>query len=67
MELDAGGKQAVHHVDAVLGMPADDATANLGVGRMQGNAQRADVLLDNARLVLGRQVGERDERSRQEA
>ena len=48
-------------------MPADDAPANLGVGRVQGNAQRADVLLDDARLVLGRQVGERDERSRQEA
>ena len=31
VELDAGGKQAVHHVDAVLGMPADDAAANLGV------------------------------------
>ena len=67
VELDAGGKQAVHHLDAVLGMPADDAPANLGVGRVQGNAQRADVLLDDARLVLGRQVGERDERSRQEA
>ena len=67
VELDAGGKQAVHHLDAVLGVAADDAAANLGVGCVQGNAQRADVLLDDARLVGGRQVGERDERSRQKA
>ena len=38
-----------------------------GLDACRGNAQRADALLDDARLVLGRQVGERNERSRQEA
>ena len=31
VEFDAGGKQAVHDVDAVLGVAADDAAAHLGV------------------------------------
>ncbi len=48
-------------------MPADDAPANLGVRRVQRHAQRRDALLEDARLVGGREVRERDERARKEA
>ena len=67
MELDASGEKAVEHFDAVGGVLADDAAADLGVRSVQRHAQRADVLLDNTRLVFGGEVREGDERSREEA
>ena len=67
VELDAGGKQAVEYLDAMGGVLADDAAAHLGVRGVQRHAQRADALLDDARLVFSGEVREGDERARKEA
>ena len=67
MRLDAGGEQPVERVYPVLGVTADHAAAQVGVGRVEAHAQRAHALLDDARLVGGREVGERDEGAGQKA
>ena len=67
VEFDAGGEQAVEYLDAMGGVLADDAAADLGVRGVQRHAQGADMLLDNARFVFGGEVRESDERSREEA
>ena len=67
VKLDASGEQAVEHLDAMGGVLADDAAADLGVRGVQRHAQGADALLDDARLVFGGKVREGDERAREEA
>ena len=67
VEFDAGGEQTVEYLDAMGGVLADDAAADLGVRGVQRHAQRADMLLDDARLVFGGEVREGDERAREEA
>ena len=67
VEFDAGGEQTVEYLDAMGGVLADDAAADLGVRGVQRHAQGADMLLDDARLVFGGEVREGDERAREEA
>ena len=67
MHLDAGFEQPIERRYAMGGMTPDESAARLLVVGMKRHAQRADMLLDDARLVFGTQVRESDERARQKA
>ena len=67
VELDARFQQPLQHVDAVLRVLADHASAHLRIRHVQRQAQRRYALLDDAPFVFGLQVGERDEGAREKA
>lgn len=67
MKLDAGIQQAVKGRQSMGGMLADHVAPDLLVGRVEGDAQRRQALLEDTRLVLFGEVGQGHERTRQEA